>query len=248
MAYKLRKSEKNLRSAKERAEESNIMKTKFIQSITHEINTPLNSIVGFSQMAFSPQASEQDRLSYINIVKENSASLQKLIENTLFISDLESSDNTTEFEATNVKDCCLRSISRVSDYCKPSTVIIFNPGKESLVINSAPTYLSQALFELMHNASKFTETGTIELGYTLCDNNKYIEFTVIDTGCGIPKEEQECVFDLFAKVDSFRMGVGLGLPICKLIAQKLRGNIKLDPTYTDGARFVLRIPVNPLMH
>ena len=100
----------------------------------------------------------------------------------------------------------------------------------------------QVLQHLLHNAAKFTVRGEIILTYTCRIPERMMLFTVSDTGPGIPAEEQEAVFERFVKLDTFAQGTGLGLPVCRLIAAKMGGSLRIDPAYTEGCRMIFEVP------
>ena len=103
--------------------------------------------------------------------------------------------------------------------------------------------ISQVLNNLAHNAAKFTTRGSIRIAYSVLEAEKKIEISVTDTGTGIPKDQQEAVFERFYKMNSFTQGTGLGLPICRSIAEKLGGSLRIDTSYTEGCRMILTLPL-----
>jgi len=137
--------------------------------------------------------------------------------------------------------CYVAGVNRVGD--DPNC--IFNPPVESFILKTDSQRLSQVLINLLTNASKFTEKGTIALAFEIQKEQRRILFSVSDTGCGIPRERQERVFNRFEKLNEFKQGTGLGLAICKQIVLRFGGNIWIDPEYTEGARFVFSHPIVP---
>jgi signal transduction histidine kinase len=121
--------------------------------------------------------------------------------------------------------------------------VLFEPTKENLLIRSNSERISQVLNNLAHNAAKFTTHGSIRIAYSVLEAEKKIEISVTDTGTGIPKDQQEAVFERFYKMNSFTQGTGLGLPICRSIAEKLGGSLRIDSSYTDGCRMILTLPL-----
>lgn len=233
---------RKLSQAKKAAEEVSRMKGIFIQHMTHEFNTPLNAIVGFAELA----AGEEDaaeRRSYLEIIRSNSDSLQKLMDDVLYISAIESTDTPPQLVLTEINRCCLRAVERVRGSVAQGVALEFRPGRESLLVMTSHAYLQQLLADLLHNAVKFTRNGSIVLSYRVAPDGSSVEFSVTDTGCGIPASQAERIFERFVKLDAFRPGVGLGLSLCRLIAQKLGGRIYLDKSYRNGARFVFILPV-----
>mgnify|MGYP002912178481 CR=1 FL=1 len=239
----LRISGEELLKAKEQAEQASRMKGVFIRNITHEINTPLNSIVGFAELAAAPDADDEERQSYIEIIRENSGYLQKLVDDVLYIAGLESSDTPPALGPVDINVCCMQCIQTVRDYSLRKLDIRFEPECAQLPVNTSCLLLSKALTELLRNAARFAPDGRITLAYTLISHKKRIAFTVTDRGPGIPAAEADRIFDRFVKLDPFSQGMGLGLAVCRLIADALGGGVELDTSYTEGARFTLTIPI-----
>lgn len=235
-------SEENLRKAKDRAEKASSMKTSFIRNMTHEIRTPLNSIVGFSQIISSQYQEDEEVHEFANIIGDNSDKLLKLIDDVLNLSDLESGEKLI-LKDTNINTCCKQSLEKVKDSIRQGVELKFQPPCDELIIRTDGAAVSNILFNLLHNAAKFTETGSITLDYALSENQDKLYITVTDTGIGIPEDKQEEIFERFTKVSSFSQGCGLGLPLSKLLAQKLGGNLTIDKTSKSGSRFIITLPV-----
>lgn len=238
---KLIESEEMLRQAKERAENSSQMKSAFIQNMTHEIRTPLNSIVGFSQVISSLYQENGETREFANIIEENSNKLLKLVDDVLDISDLES-DEALKVSPININDCCQLSIDRIKSHVQKGVDLLFRPNADEMILLSNGERISQILFNLLHNAAKFTHEGSIELSYQQSDDRANLLISVTDTGIGVPEEKQNEIFDRFAKVDDFSQGFGLGLSIGRLLAYKLGGSLTIDKDYREGCRFILSIP------
>lgn len=236
---------RHLAKAKRAAEESNRMKGVFIRTITHEINTPLNAICGFSELASTVPADDPERDSYLGIIRENSDYLQKLVDDVLYIADLESSDTPPAHEQTDINACCRDCIGQLSKGIpRGGAEIRFLPGNESCKGSTSRLLLTKAIAELLRNAVRFAGgQGPITLSYVQAENGRSITFAVEDKGPGIPAGERERIFERFVKLDAFGQGMGLGLSVCRLIAQALGGRIWLDESYTGGARFLLTIPI-----
>ena len=235
---------RRLAHAKRAAEASNRMKGVFIRNITHEINTPLNSIVGFAELAAaSDDADAAERQSYISIIQENSGYLQKLVDDVLYIAGLESSETPPAMSPTDINECCQECIQKVSQSSSRAVSIRFVPAREKFHLHTSCMLISKAITEMLRNAVHFAADGEITLAYTLDGGNRRITFTVTDSGPGIPACEAEHIFGRFVKLDTFSQGLGLGLTVCRLIASALGGTIKLDTNYSGGARFALSIPL-----
>lgn len=231
------KAEEELRKAKEVAEQSNWLKTMFIQNMSHEIRTPLNSIVGFSGVLVDMLDEKEDIGQYVALIESNSKLLLKLVGDILDISILDS-EVEIKHNAVDVNACCQASIDAAGASFDPGVRLIFEPACDELIINSNYSYIVQVLDNLLGNASKFTHVGSVTLTYEVKKEDNQLIFTVTDTGIGIPVEEQERVFERFVKLDNFSQGAGLGLSICRIVAERLGGYLRIDKGYTQGTRVI----------
>ena len=241
----LLKSEKDLRVAKDRAEESNRLKSAFLANMSHEIRTPLNSIVGFSDVLAMGGSTEDEQQSYYQIIKTNSDLLLRLINDILDLSRLEANRVTLTWEECDVVQLCSQVVASVSFSRQSSdNQFLFSTSFETFRMVTDVQRMQQVIINLLSNADKFTKRGKITLDFSVNEEKQMAIFSVTDTGCGIPKEKQGLVFERFEKLNEYAQGTGLGLSICKLIVHKWRGSIWIDPDYTGGARFVFSHPLN----
>ena len=241
----LLKSEKDLRVAKDRAEESNRLKSAFLANMSHEIRTPLNSIVGFSDVLAVGGSTEEEQQSYYQIIKTNSDLLLRLINDILDLSRLEANRVTLTWEECDVVQLCSQVVASVSFSRQSSeNQFLFTTSFESFRMVTDVQRMQQVMINLLSNANKFTIRGKITLDFSVNEETQMAVFSVTDTGCGIPKEKQGLVFERFEKLNEYAQGTGLGLSICKLIVHKWKGSIWIDPDYTGGARFVFSHPLN----
>ena len=236
-------SREELRKAKDIAEASSRMKTTFIQSMTHEIRTPLNSIVGFSQVLSDHYSNSPETQEFVNIIKSNSNDLLRLVTDVLTLSELDQYEQLPTDPETDLNAICQLASEVAKDNTQKDVEVLFEPERESLLIRSNSERISQVLNNLAHNAAKFTTRGSIRIAYSVLEAEKKIEISVTDTGTGIPKDQQEAVFERFYKMNSFTQGTGLGLPICRSIAEKLGGSLRIDTSYTEGCRMILTLPL-----
>ena len=230
-------AKEELHKAKEVAEQSNWLKTMFIQNMSHEIRTPLNSIVGFSGVLVDMLDDKEDIGQYVALIESNSKLLLKLVGDILDISILDS-EVEIKHNAVDVNACCQASIDVAGALFSPDIKLIFKPTCDELIINSNYNYIVQVLDNLLSNASKFTHEGSVTLAYETRKETNQLIFTVTDTGIGIPIDEQEHVFERFVKLDNFSQGAGLGLSICRIVAERLGGFLIIDKEYTQGTRFI----------
>ena len=240
----LQESESALRDAKDRAEESSRLKSAFLANMCHQIRTPLNAIVGFSDVLASGGSSEDEQQGYVDIIKTNSDLLLRLINDILDVSRLEADRVTFTFEECDVVPLCQRVLASVSQARKSENEFIFECDRESMDMRTDTQRLQQVIINLLSNADKFTRNGKITLGLKVDEKQREVLFSVSDTGTGIPLEKQKLVFERFEKLNEYVQGTGLGLSICKLTVEKWGGEIWVDPGYTDGARFVFTHPLD----
>ena len=237
-------SEAALREAKDRAEESNRLKSAFLANMSHEIRTPLNAIVGFSDVLSAGDTAIDDQRGYFEIIKANSDLLLRLINDILDVSRLEADRVTLTLEKCDVVQVCTQVTASVTQVRRSSNRIVFESAADSLEIRTDIQRLQQVVINLLSNADKFTENGTITLKLEPDMRNRTALFSVSDTGCGIPPEKRKRVFERFEKLNEYAQGTGLGLSICKLIVEKWGGRIWIDSQYTRGARFVFTHPLD----
>lgn len=231
-----------LRLAKERAEESNRLKTAFLANMSHEIRTPLNAIVGFSDILVQT-ADPDEREQYMEIIRNNNSLLLQLINDILDLSRIEA--GTFDFSKSAV------DINQMMDEIEQSTLLKVNTGRIEVVCRKElpqctlvtdRNRVMQVIMNFITNAAKFTQEGFIRFGYRPADNEKEIYFYVSDSGCGLKEEDQEKVFERFVKLNSFIQGTGLGLSICKMIIEKLQGRIGVESEAGKGSTFWFTIP------
>ena len=206
----LLKSEKDLRVAKDRAEESNRLKSAFLANMSHEIRTPLNSIVGFSDVLAVGGNTEEEQQTYYQIIKTNSDLLLRLINDILDLSRLEANRVTLTWEECDVVQLCRQVVASVSVSRQSGNQFLFVSDYESFRMTTDIQRMQQVIINLMSNADKFTRKGQITLEFSVNEETEMAVFSVTDTGCGIPKEKQKLVFERFEKLNEYAQGTGLG--------------------------------------
>lgn len=232
-------AENELRLAKDKAEESDRLKSAFLANMSHEIRTPLNAIVGFSGLLAMTDSAEE-REEYINIINNNNELLLQLINDILDLAKIEA--NTLEFVYSDIDInqllCDIEQSSRLK--AADGVQISFVEKMSHCIIRTDKNRLSQVFTNFINNAIKFTKEGEIRFGYQHKDNRLY--FFVSDTGCGIDPEVKDSVFQRFIKLDSFAQGTGLGLSICQMIVHKLGGEIGVESELGEGSTFWFTLP------
>lgn len=235
-----KKNEEELIAAKNKAIQSDKLKSAFLANMSHEIRTPLNAIVGFSSILLEAE-DESERAEYAQIIDTNSKLLLQLISDILDFSKIES--GTLEFNYSEVEiNEMLRDIERTTGLRVHEGVKFqLVPGADKCVLVTDRNRLSQVIINLLTNAMKFTTEGAITFGYELRPDEVY--FFVQDTGCGIPQDKLAHIFDRFVKLNSFAQGTGLGLPISMNIVKILGGKMNVESEVGKGSRFWFTLPL-----
>ena len=241
------KKNEQLKEALSMAEEANKMKASFIRNITHEIRTPLNAINGFTQLLNNPnfELNEEEKATMTSTIKKNVDNITQIVDEILQVADKESK---SVYAKNDIVNCCQFIHEMIEKYQSEASFGVTldyssNIGK-NFTIKTNETALRRIVCHLLDNAVKFTEKGNIHVNCELEAEQNAIRISVTDTGIGIPEDKQEQIFERFYKVDSFSQGIGLGLSVSRMIAQKLGGNLVLDSTYKEGSRFIVTIPID----
>lgn len=243
LKHNLEVSGEELLVAKEKAEEANRLKTAFLANMSHEIRTPLNAIVGFSNVLVNDDASLEEKAQYCDIIQKNSDLLLHLINDILDISRMESGRIKFVWEECDIVELCQTALTTTEYARRTSAIFLFETPIASLKIKTDAQRLKQVLINLLSNAAKFTPSGSIKLAFYIDKLHNQLEFSVTDTGCGIPIDKCDKVFERFEKLNEYSQGTGLGLAISRLIVENLGGKIWVDKDYTGGARFVFTHPL-----
>lgn len=233
--------EKHLVEAKERAEESDRLKSAFLANMSHEIRTPLNAIVGFSSL-MCEMDDAREREAFRTIITKNNELLLQLINDVLDLSKIEAGTiviNRSYFQLSEVCEQVMTSLSVAVD---PQRVKMVSEIEYDCLLNSDKARLTQVLTNFLTNAVKFTQNGLVTLRTCRVGEDR-VEISVTDTGVGIEADKLESVFERFVKLNSFTQGTGLGLSICKHIVKKLDGEIGVESEFGKGSRFWIRLAV-----
>lgn len=232
--------------ASEKAQESERMKNAFIKNMCHEVRTPLNAINGFAELITSDGISPEEKKEFSKIIYTNCHNITSMMNNVLVIAQLDSSNEVLPLEPVHISLLCHHEMNKLKKLQqKPDIHYQVEGDKSNDLIYSDPNHFGIIISHLLNNANKFTNQGSITLSYQPEEEGRIMCICVTDTGCGIPADKSEWIFERFTKNDDFIPGSGLGLYLCRLITQRLNGSLKLDTCYTGGARFILRLPINP---
>ena len=239
----LERNEKEILEAKTRAEEGDKLKSAFLANMSHEIRTPLNAIVGFSQLMSEEKCTNEERVGYSEVISQNSDMLLTLISDILDISKMDTGKFEMDMKEINLKELCDKIFQTTAHLKKEGVEYVCRPHPGDVMLKTDIHRISQVMINLISNANKFTESGTITLEYELRGEEKDVLFSISDTGRGIPPEKQHRLFERFEKLDDYTQGAGLGLAISKQIISRLGGKIWLDKDYKGGARFCFTHPL-----
>ena len=249
--FRLKRSQMRQEAMKEKAVQAIQRKNMFLSNMSHEVRTPLNAIVGFSAVLTDEDESfdDESRREFSEIIKVNSFQLLKLINDILDFSDFENDNITFNIRTHDAVKLCNEVVETVMASRKLEVEMRFDTDLSVLMLDTDDARLRQVLINLLVNATKFTEQGSIVLELKMADVDTAL-FSVTDTGCGIPPEKQHLIFERFEKLNDFVQGSGLGLSICQLIVKYMNGKLWVDSGYTRGARFCFTHPLkyNPALH
>ena len=236
-----KRMEEALISARNRAEESDRLKSAFIANMSHEIRTPLNAIVGFTSI-LPDITSPEERQGLIDLIQDNTQNLLTIIDDVVNISKIESGQEETVMSNFELNMMLAEQTERYRQYLKPGVNMSTHFACEQQTITTDYNRLCEIVKHLLSNATKFTTQGSIEIGYD-APANRRIDIWVRDTGKGIAEENLERVFERFFKVDEFIPGAGLGLSTCRTMAFSLGGEVTVESKLGEGSTFTVDIPI-----
>ena len=232
----------------EEARQESKLKDVYLHNLCHEIRNPLNAVVGFAQLVSLPDdvVSQKEKEEYSDYITQNSSLLMLVVDDILNISDIKSGNykiSKAPAQLNNIGVSVIASVKyRVTDKVKLSFTSDFD---DSFMLVTDVRRVQQILINFLTNAIKHTSEGSIVLHCSRDENPGMVTFSVTDTGEGVPSEQADKIFDRFTKLNDFVEGTGLGLNICKSLAERLKGKVYLDKTYSEkGARFVFAHPID----
>jgi len=227
--------------ARNKAEESDHLKTAFIANMSHEIRTPLNAIIGFTSVLPDVQG-DDERKELINLIQENNRKLLRIIDDVMTISRIESGKESVVMSAFELNDTLTAILSGYSSEVQQGVTMNSQFALPSLTVTTDMARLTDILNHLLANAVKFTVQGSITIGYD-APADKRLRIWIQDTGKGIAPEHQKQVFERFFKVDEYIPGAGLGLSICRTLAYSIGGEVGVESTLGEGSKFWLELPI-----
>jgi len=240
----LKRTEEMLVKARDKAEASDRLKSAFLANMSHEIRTPLNAIVGFSSLLTSTENAAEKEL-YNSLIGHNNKLLLNLINDVIDLSKIESGYLELRPDWVNLTELLDESVAEYVHQVPSGVELLTNyPAHDSLV-ELDKLRIKQILSNFLSNALKNTTTGHVEVFYEV--DHQSVRIGVKDTGRGIPQNMLEKIFERFEKLDSFAQGAGLGLPICKLIVEKMNGRILVDSQLGIGTTFIIELPCRSML-
>lgn len=251
LAFYISKQNKQIAASRVRLEQSqrgleNAIQTKslFLSNMSHEIRTPLSAISGFSALLTDKSLDMDTRQQCGEVIQQNSDLLLKLINDVIDLSNLGLGKMKFKLDYSDAIAICHNVIETVNKVKQTQAEVIFKTELDSLEIYTDDSRLQQLLINLLINSTKFTPSGSITLEVSRQSDSMAL-FSVTDTGCGIPLEQQSKIFNRFEKLNVGVQGTGLGLSICQLIIERIGGKIWIDSEYVSGCRFYFTHPINP---
>lgn len=233
--YETRQSELEIQKVRE----ADKLKSAFLANMSHEIRTPLNAIVGFSNLLPSAETLEEEKL-YSSIINQNSEILLQLINDILDLSKIEAGTLEYVRQPMNLGEVCRNIYQIHKDRVQEGVTLILDNEDDDLIIEEDRNRIAQVITNFLTNAGKFTLSGEIRFGFKV--DNQCIRFYVKDTGIGIAPDKVGHIFDRFVKLNSFAQGTGLGLAICRMIIEKIGGEIGATSEVGKGSTFFFTIP------
>lgn len=245
IVFSRRRHMRQLNKAYQHALASDNMKSAFIQNVSHEVRTPLNIISGFAQVFSDPSldAGIEERLHMAKMVQKNTRIITSLIDEMLELSRNDSENSVKKEDHVAVNALLREIIDEERENISPGVTMTLKTSlDEAYSIDTNATMLQRIVSALVNNAAKYTEHGLITI--KAYEDGENLNIAVEDTGIGVPAKDADRIFDRFVKLDTFKVGIGLGLPLCRTTAERLGGTVRLDTQYTKGARFVVTLPIN----
>ena len=228
--------------ARDQAQEADRMKTAFIQNVSHQIRTPLNAVSGFSTILANQidELADDERQDLARRIEHSAAIITNSLNHLITLSDVDSTNRDSNSETINCHEFCREIVKEFKPMKQALSFYYSSSIGQDVTVKSNKSLLKNVIMEILVNAEKFTDEGSITLSSDMKDGMWLLSVT--DTGIGISEGDEERIFGHFTKIDDFSEGLGLGLTFCKNITFRLGGDIVLDKDYHDGARFIVKIP------
>lgn len=241
----LRKARDEVARSRDEAQRANRIKSDFIKNMSSEIAAPLHIIDEYTNLIVDcAEASERPYLhQFSDLITYNADLLRTIVSDLLNLSQIDSNTLEVSIRKTELLPLCTKAVDSLKYRVKRNVTISVAQDLPKISIDTDPHRLSQILFQLLSNAAKFTESGSIKLYYEVKPIENKVEIFVRDTGCGVPEEDRERIFERFVKLDSSVQGAGVGLPLARLLATRLGGTLELRESSEYGSLFCLTLPL-----
>ena len=238
-------------SAKLKAEESDRLKSSFLANLSHEIRTPMNAINGFTELLLNTDITDDEKHEYLKVIEKSGNNLVSIIDDLIEMSKIDANQITPNYTNVNLESCVNELFETIKITIKKSKGFEFkllkSPTPAEFNIITDDIKLKQIIINIVTNAIKFTEKGSVTFGYEIDKKKQLVKFTINDTGLGIDEENHKYIFDRFKRIDSDMSikvgGLGLGLAISKAYIDMLGGTISLDSKLGVGSNFYFSIPL-----
>lgn len=243
----LKQAQQELISARDQAKSADKLKTDFINNMSHEVKAPLAAIVEYSKLIVDcvPEEKNKYLMRFANIIELNSKLIMTLLNDVLDIASLEHGNMSVDRKPSSVYEMCTFALDNLFEQegmTNKGVKVEFNSaGRPDMIVETDAQRVGQVLINLLGNADKFTDKGTIKLDFEYDSDKEELAFIVTDTGIGVPAGQKDAIFSRFRQLDSSAPGCGLGLYISRLLAKLLGGDVRLDTEYRGGARFIFTI-------
>lgn len=235
-----KQQEQHLSEAKDKAENADLLKSKYLANMSHEIRTPLNAITGFSELMLYAD-SDEERKEYYEIIKSNNILLMQLVNDILDLSKIEANVMNIAYAPTDLNELMMNIYASAKLRMPEGVELVLENGETDCTFITDTNRLQQLVTNLLNNAMKNTSKGSITLGYAKEDG--MMKFFVRDTGIGIAKNELENIFSRYVKVNDYVEGIGLGLAICRGLVTNMGGSISVESEQGTGSTFTFRLPI-----
>lgn len=242
----LKKSQETIIRTKEEYENENKVKSSFIAGISHTLQPHISAVVENSRLIVdcADNINRPFLHKFANLVEQNVRIIQTIVKDVFTLTELHNSTISLHYNGVYVNSLCRNCVDTIKGITDNDVKVNFiePEGSDDLIIITDAQRVSQVILHLLSNGIKFTEKGSVTLTYTLDSNKSMITFSVTDTGIGVPPSKADIIFERFTKLNRNESGLGIGLNIAKMIAEILHGNLRLDTSYNNGARFLFTIP------
>ncbi|MCQ2146911.1 MAG: HAMP domain-containing histidine kinase [Bacteroidales bacterium] len=246
LAFKLYSQNAQYKKYLKKIEDRDKIKSEFLKNLTQEIRTPLDSVVGFADVCCSfEDLSEEERKDYVYYIHKNCDTLLRLLTGVLDVARYDSLAPDVQLETFDLGDEIINTLTALESGLQSNgdVKIDYSDANNTFMVFADRTMLQRIMFNLVHNAIKFTKKGEVDIKITSVEGG-FVKVSVEDTGCGIAPEKLSSIFAKSYKVDSLAQGTGLGLFLCKTLVELQGGKIGVESKLGEGSKFWFTLPVS----